>query len=98
MIETYIFIYRQEDFNQKDIPELIKDIWTFSDNHGKKMLRFFKIQRLGHSGIKSKMERRLRRHRDGFTLHCLYIRKTHWLKNTKISREHKKFIYSFLNN
>ena len=43
MIETYIFIYRQEDFNQKDIPELIKDIWTFSDNHGKKMLRFFKI-------------------------------------------------------
>ena len=42
-IETYIFVFKQEDFEEKDISELIKDIWTYSDNHGKKMLRLFKI-------------------------------------------------------
>lgn len=34
-IETYIFIFKQQDFEQKDIPELIKDVWIYSDNHGK---------------------------------------------------------------
>ena len=34
-IETYIFVFKQEDFEQKDIPELIKDVLD-SDNHGKK--------------------------------------------------------------
>lgn len=97
MIETYIFIYRQEDFNQKDIPELIKDIWTFSDNHGKKKCYVFSryrdwaIQVLSQKWKEDYVDIEM-------VLHCLYIRKTHWLKNTKISREHKKFIYSFLNN
>ena len=95
-IETYIFIFKQQGFEQKDIPELIKDVWTYSDNHGKKCYVCSRYREWAIEALRTKWKK------DYVDIemvsHCLYIRKTHWLKNTMISRKHKQYIYSFLNN
>ena len=94
MIERYIFIFQQEDLENKNIHELIKDIWTFSDKYGKACYVCTRYREWAIEALKTKWK-------DDYVdiemvVHCLYVRNISWLKNSSISTEDNFTIYNIL--
>lgn len=96
MIETYIFRFSYDHFKEKDIQDLIRYIWTYSDKHGKSCYVCTSYRDWAIKALKTKWQ-------DEYTdfqmlILKLYYRDKRWLKISKISRQDNFFIYSILNN
>ena len=94
IIETYIFMYKEEDFENKSIHELIKAIWTFSGKHGRSCYVSSKYREWASEPLKKQWKKEYNNIET--VLHYLYLRNEKWLKHTKISKEDNFCIYSII--